>query len=354
MKKTLICILVSFVVVATLVSCATTKGFLSADDSIAVSRGFLDHAISAEKIYVIGHKSPDTDTVGSAVAYANLLNNLGYDCEARIAGKASNETKYVFDLCGMEIPEVLEDATGKNIILVDNNESVNSVFGIENANIVAVIDHHLINPIQSLVPIHFMTERTGATASIVAADYQRYGVEVIPQMAKLLALTILADTSNFTNSEVTESDRILFDNLAKIAGLSDVESIYAEMKKAKQSYDGMTAQEIYHSDYKEYEVDGHKYSIGYVRAPEESFKDYSAMITMQMQEEYKEGRLDFLTCQIADRDKDISCLVFYGPNAETICRQAFADIASFENGCLIITPSVSRKTVLAPAINKVL
>lgn len=355
MRKSFLFLFVVVVISVAFVSCASMNSFLSAEESILVNRGFLEHSIPDGKIYVIGHKSPDTDTVGSAVAYANLLNNLGYDCEARMAGKASNETKYVFELCNMELPQILEDATGKNIILVDNNEAVNAVDGIENSNIIAVVDHHLINPVRSSLPIHFESERTGATASIIAAYYQRYGVEVTPQMAKLLALTILADSSGLSGSETTEADLILFDNLAGMAGLSDVDAIYENMKQAKNSYDGMTDTEIYHSDYKEYEANGVHYSIGYVRATdEEAVKLYLEKMAAEMEEEYKDGKLDFLTCNVTDKKNDITYLAYYGPDAEAVCRQAFSDIAVFEDGYLIINPSVSRKTVLAPRINSVI
>ena len=72
--------------------------------------------------YVIGHKSPDTDAVCSAITYAYLMNALGYSCEARVAGKLNNETKMVLKRFGMAEPKLLEDAAGERIILTDHSE----------------------------------------------------------------------------------------------------------------------------------------------------------------------------------------------------------------------------------------
>ncbi len=85
-------------------------------------------------VYVIGHKSPDSDTVCSAIAYARLLNLLGVEAEARITEAVSNETEFILSEAGVEIPPVLEDASGEDIFLVDHSEYAQSAEGMKDAH----------------------------------------------------------------------------------------------------------------------------------------------------------------------------------------------------------------------------
>ena len=81
-----------------------------------------------ENIYVIGHKSPDTDSVTSAITYANLKNALGMsEAKPAVAGDLNGETKFVLDYFKVPYPEKLTDATGKKVILVDHNEMAQAV-----------------------------------------------------------------------------------------------------------------------------------------------------------------------------------------------------------------------------------
>ena len=83
-------------------------------------------------IYVTGHKSPDSDTVGSSIAYAALLQKLGYDAIPVILGDINNETKYILESGGIDIPTLLDDASACNMILVDHSEYTQSAEGLLN------------------------------------------------------------------------------------------------------------------------------------------------------------------------------------------------------------------------------
>ena len=69
------------------------------------------------------HKRPDTDTVGSCIAYAALLQKLGYDAKPVVLGRINNESRYVLEKANIEEPELLEDAGGCNMVLVDQNKN---------------------------------------------------------------------------------------------------------------------------------------------------------------------------------------------------------------------------------------
>ena len=96
-----------------------------------------------EKLYVIGHSNPDTDSITSAIVAANLQKKLGNDATAYKLGNINKETAYALKTFEVDEPETLESLDeGSNVIMVDNNEFSQSVKGIEKANIKMVIDHH--------------------------------------------------------------------------------------------------------------------------------------------------------------------------------------------------------------------
>ena len=95
-----------------------------------------------ETVWVIGHKNPDADSVGSAIACAHLLRALGVPAEAAIAGPVNGETKCALDLFGLETPPVIGRAEEQPFVLVDHSAYSQAVDGMEFARVAAVVDHH--------------------------------------------------------------------------------------------------------------------------------------------------------------------------------------------------------------------
>ena len=112
------------------------------DLNIRLNRSELDGLGKIEgPIYVTGHRSPDADTVGSSIACAALLRELGYDARPVVLGQINNETKYILEAAGLDAPEVLEDAAECNMVLVDHSEYTHSAEGLRDATILSIIDH---------------------------------------------------------------------------------------------------------------------------------------------------------------------------------------------------------------------
>ena len=118
-------------------------------------------------IYVTGHRSPDSDTVCSAILYARLLSALGYDARPCVLGPVNNETKFILESAGAEVPETLVDASGLNLVLVDHSETIQSAEGIEDANIVSIIDHHGDGSVTTGSPLIYDARPIGSTATII-------------------------------------------------------------------------------------------------------------------------------------------------------------------------------------------
>jgi manganese-dependent inorganic pyrophosphatase len=207
-------------------------------------------------VYVIGHKNPDSDTVCTAIAYARLLNLLGIKAEARVTENVSNETAFILSEAGVEQPPVLEDASGEDIFLVDHSEYAQSAEGLQEANIITIIDHHGAGTVTTGNQLIYDARPLGSTATIVCIRFYNYGLTPSEKTAQVMLASILSDTHNLMPSASTEADRIAANTLAYMAGISDTDAFYREMFDAFVSYDGMTDEEIFFHDYKEYEAGG--------------------------------------------------------------------------------------------------
>ena len=327
-----------------------------ADMLMRSSRSFYtDDLFGGKKLYVIGHMCPDLDTVGSAIAYAKFLTELGYDAEPRITMAPNAQTRFALSYCNIPIPEILTDAAGKDIVLVDISDDVNTVAGISEANVVGIVDHHALN-LDTNHPILLEVEQTGATATIVGMSYLRSGLVPDEQTAKLLALTILSDTSMLTSDILTEADRTIFDWTAEIGKINQ-EEMTAKLSEAELDYTGMTDTEIYYSDYKLYKAgdDEFRYMIGLGLARDrEELKDLALRLQDVINREYAESGLDMMLAQVFVPGDSAQYYAVVGPDADYIFEGAVGDLATRdeETGLYYSEENMSRKTVVSPKINE--
>ena len=320
------------------------------------SRSFYtDELFGGKKLSVIGHMCPDLDTVGSAIAYAKFLTELGFDAEPRITMAPNAQTRFALSYCDIPTPEILSDAAGKDIVLVDISDDVNSVKNITEANVVGIVDHHAHN-LDTSRPILLEVDPSGATATIVGMSYLRNGLVPDEQTAKLLALTIISDTDGLTGSSVTEADRVIFDWTAEI-GKINAEEVTKKLQEAELDYTGMTDTEIYYSDYKLYKAgdDEFRYMIGIGLARDrEEMKDLALRLQDVINREYKESGLDMMLAQVYVPGDNGQYYVVTGQDADYIFQGAVGDLVTWdeETGLYYSEENMSRKTVVSPRINE--
>lgn len=309
-------------------------------------------------IYVTGHKSPDSDTVGSSIAYARLLRLLGYDTEAVVADNVNRETAYILKAAGLDIPDILEDASGKNMVLVDHSEYNQSVSGLENANILSIIDHHNDGAVTTGNQLIYDARPLGSTATIIWLRYRNYGLEPDKQTAVVMLGAILSDTFDLKSDATTFADREAVKILAGIAGIPDTDTFFQEMLKEKLSYDGMTDEEIFLNDYKEYETKGTKYGIGVIDVyDEESAGTMAKRMKDILPDILKTTGMDMAFAKVSvsgDEDYYYSYIVPSDEKAAQVIEAAFGDKGVFEDGAYLFRQSMSRKKILVPAITAVL
>lgn len=308
-------------------------------------------------IYVTGHRSPDSDTVGSSIAYAALLQKLGYDAVPIVLGKINPETAFILDAAGLETPELMEEVSGQNMILVDHSEYTQSAEGLSDANIISIIDHHGDGAVTTGNQLIYDARPLGSTATIIWIRYRNYGVELDKKTALVMIGSILSDTANLQSNNTTSADREAVKALNAIAGISDTDAFYQEMYKASLSYDGMTDGEIFLSDYKEYESDGTNYSIGCINVyDEEDAREMAERMKKTLPWTLRTTGMDMSFAQIGIFHDGISVtfLVPSDDEAKEVIEEAFGDRAVYDGTSFRIEPGISRKKDLVPAITDVL
>ncbi len=325
---------------------------------VQINRSELDGLGAVDgTIYITGHRSPDTDTVSSSVAYASLLRALGYDAVPAVLGEISPETKYVLERAGLDAPELLIDASGKNIILVDHSEPAQSADGLGDARILGIIDHHGVGGVTTGNQLIYDARPLGATATVIWLRYRSYGIEPDPKTAAAMAGAILSDTGNLQADTVTFADQKALEILCGIAGITDPDAFYREMYKASVSYEGMTDEEIFYSDYKEYESGGTKFSIAYVAAYDEAdARDKARRMKEVLPSTLRPTGMDLAFAQISIFHDGISVsfLIPCGEAEDEILSAAFGDRAESDGTSYRLEPGISRKQVLVPAITDLL
>ncbi len=306
--------------------------------------------------YVIGHKSPDSDTVGSAIAYAYLLNQLGIKAEAAVSEEINGETKYALDSFGIAVPAEIKDASGKQFVLVDHSTYSQTIDGMESAKIVGIIDHHGIGEIEVSDLINVRSAPVGAAATLVYQSYKECGVAIPKDMAQVMLMGILSDTRNMKR-DVTGLDQAAYDELTKIAKLGDINTFYQNMAEAIADYGDMSDEEIFYSDYKEYTVGDYSYGIADVIAfGEDNVRAMADRMYEVAATKYAESGLDYLYAKVKNEGDDESenkmYTVAYGDGAVEVLNEA---IGGYDGTKYFVhKESQSRKKVMVPAIDKVL
>ena len=320
----------------------------------ALNRGSMAKlSVGDGPVYVIGHRSPDSDTVCSAVAYAKFLTLLGYDAEAVITEDINKETAYILREAGVDVPPVLEDTSGESIFLVDHSEYAQAVEGLADAHIVGVLDHHGVGSITTGHQVVYEAKPIGATATIVWLDYLNYGYELDKTTAYLLLGAVLSDTDGLTGSTVTEADQKAVPALAEIAGVKDIDALYKAIHAEKLSYEGMSSEEILFSDYKEYEASGVKFGIGLVNAiDEETAKELSERMKEVLPECIGKHDVDLMYASVGIREngEKIDRIIPGNDLSKEMIEAAFPNYDEYDGTSFVFRTGLGRKTKFVPGL----
>lgn len=274
--------------------------------------------------YVIGHTCPDSDTVCSAIAYANYKQQLNFKCEPRISGDLNKETAFILNYFDVETPPVLESAAGENIILVDHNVSAQAVAGIEEACVVEIIDHHnLFGDIKSNQPVFYMTMPVGCTATIVWLCHIQNKVAIDKKMAGLMFGAILSDTDNLRSANTTNLDREAARNLQSLAAIDDRNKFFLEMEREFTTYDGMSDRDIIFTDFKEFDAGGRRCGWSTVATLNKTERDRLKLRLDDFMEKFFPAQdLEMFFIKIHEIENYSAVMLAYGAGASEILSKA--------------------------------
>lgn len=336
------------------------QGCASASVNVEMKQGdpeayrsvLLNEDYGADTVYVIGHKSPDSDSVGSAIAYALFLKELGIDAKAAVSGRINNETKYALEYFGIDVPEIVDDATGKQFVLVDHSTYTQAINGMKDARIVGVVDHHGMGDIVNSELINVRSAPVGAACTLVYQTYRECGIPISRDAACAMLMGLISDTTNATkNMTMLDDDAYL--SLPEIAQIDDVDALAAGMLNAQNSYEGMNDLEIYLSDYKEYEVGGTTFGIGVVNAGnDEDYKALAEKMIATMDENYDTLGLDMLFVMVKYKAIDKMVMAGSGRGANELLMKCFGNYDG--DRLFLFDKNESRKIAIVPVLTEAL
>lgn len=219
------------------------------------------------KKLIFGHKNPDTDSICSAIVYANLKTALEMNVEAVRLGTLNKETEYVLQAANVEAPRLIEkvDEEVEEVILVDHNEFQQSVDNIQDVKITEVIDHHRIANFETSDPLMFRAEPVGCTATILNKIFKENNLQISKVDAQLLLSAIISDTLLFKSPTCTEEDKVAAKELGEIADLN-VEEYGLAMLKAGTDLSDKSIRELLAMDAKEFTMGSSKVEIAQINA----------------------------------------------------------------------------------------
>ncbi|EAC5221234.1 manganese-dependent inorganic pyrophosphatase [Listeria monocytogenes] len=216
------------------------------------------------KTLVFGHKNPDTDTICSAISYAELKKAQGADIEAVRLGELNSETAFVLDYFQVTAPRLVQTVANEvsEVALVDHNERQQSVDDIDDVTVTAVVDHHRIANFETSDPLYYRAEPVGCTTTILLKMFRENEVEVSKTDAGLMLSAIISDTLLFQSPTCTEEDKVAAQKLAQIADV-DIQSYGMEMLKAGADVSKKTVAELL-LDAKEFNMNDNKVEIAQI------------------------------------------------------------------------------------------
>ena len=300
-----------------------------------------------DKIIIIGHKNPDTDSIVSAIAAQEYFSKVtGKECKSYRAGNLNNETKFILDNFSVEIPELFAGAgEDESVVLVDHNQSSQIVDGLDQGKVGYVLDHHNLS-IVTEKPIFVRVEPLGSTSSLIAKMFFEKNIQPGAATSKLLLSGILSDTLNFTSPTTTTEDKELATKLNAFAKL-DQDNFVAEMFKAKSSLEGITIEDIITLDYKVFEMGTKKVGIGtWETTFPESVNVKKDEILEALGKKKASEKLDHMFFMVVDILNSFCQLYIIGEPERLLAEKVFGK--QIENDMMNLPGVVSRKKQIVP------
>lgn len=304
----------------------------------------------SDKILVFGHQKPDTDAIGSALAFAELSRQRGLNTEAVALGTPNEETQFALDYFGMEAPRVVKAAKDEGVdtvILTDHNEFQQSISDIAELTIFGVVDHHRVANFETAMPLFMRVEPVGSATAIIYRMFKEEGRSFSKGLAGMMLSGLISDTLLLKSPTTHPTDFKVAEELAELAGVN-LEEYGLAMLKAGTNLASKTADELIDIDAKTFELNGSKVRVAQVNTVDinevlERLSEVKTAISSYMQA----GGFDDFVFMITDIVNSNSEIVEIGSHADKI-EAAFN--FKLEDDHAFLAGAVSRKKQVVPQL----
>ncbi|KKB38266.1 manganese-dependent inorganic pyrophosphatase [Bacillus thermotolerans] len=305
------------------------------------------------KVFILGHKNPDTDSICSAIAYAALKKELGVDVEPVRLGSVNAETEYALKQFNAEAPRLIEKAAPEveKVILVDHNERQQSVDDIDEVSVIEVIDHHRIANFETSDPLYYRAEPVGCTATILNKMYKENGVKVQKDVAGLMLSAIISDSLLFKSPTCTEEDVQAAKELAEIAGVN-AEEYGLAMLKAGADLSQTSAAELVSLDSKVFSMGDYQVEVAQVNAVDvNDVLSRKEEVENELNRTVADKKLDLFLFVVTDILNSDSVGIVAGSELESVEKAFNTPLA--EDRTIVLKGVVSRKKQIVPVLTNV-
>ena len=297
---------------------------------------------------VFGHKAPDTDSTGSPLIWEWFLNHTGIEAKAALLGTPNTEAAFVAKRWGFELPDVIADVEDdQSCVIVDTNNPAELPANINNADVLAIIDHHkLAGGLETKNPINITIRPLACTATIMHEMMGDKAADMPEGVKGLMLSCILSDTLAFRSPTTTSVDKELAEALAKDLGI-DLDAYASEMFEAKSDVSAFSDAELLRMDSKEYGVDGKKFRVSVLEttAPK-IILDRQASIMETMPTVAKEDGVDEVLLFVVDILNEEATMFIPNDVVKTVAEKSFD--AKVEGDSVVLPGIMSRKKQIIP------
>ena len=257
---------------------------------------------------------------------------------------------------GMISRRNLLGARGKQLVLVDHNEKNQAVDGIENAEILEIIDHHKLGTVETIAPVFFRNQPLGCTATIVYQMYNESSVHMDKKIAGLLCSAIISDTLLFRSPTCTEIDKMAALALAGEAGI-DINQYAREMFSAGSNLKSKTDDEIFYQDFKRFNSGKVSFGVGQISSLNaDELESLKERLLPYLKKAHREHGVDMMFFMLTNILNESTILLYEGAGALSMLTNAFhleentEEARDSASGTVELPGVVSRKKQLIPAI----
>ncbi len=303
-------------------------------------------------IKVFGHKSPDTDTTVCAILWAWYLNeHTGTRAVPYVLGELNKETQFVLNHWKVATPALLESVgKGDEVVVVDTNNPQELFENINDATIVAIIDHHkLVGGLKTGAPLTMTIRPLASTATVIHDLIGETAASIPNEMAGLMLSGILSDTLEFRSPTTTPHDKSVAEKLAKQLGIN-ISEYASQMFAAKSDVSDYTDSGLIHIDSKKFEVGDKNIRISVVEttSPAGILARKDGIITAMKDMLKSEKDTSDILFFVVDILKEEATVFTYNEFTTTMIEKSFEVKAASD--ATVLPGIVSRKKQIVPVL----